>query len=272
MKLPYKLTSLDQVDEAYRSLYEAQADGSFVFNGVEGIKTQDDINRLTTSLNAEREAHAKTKGFLTGYNSHGTVEEVAAALARIPALEEAAKGKVDESKIEELVRQRVQNETIPLKSQIELLNGQLSEKETALKEMSAKDKRRMIGDAIRKACVTAQIAADRIDDVVALTAPICTITEDGNVVTNEHSGVPGLSVEVWLGTQRKSRYYWWGESAGAGAQGSRGGKDFGDDNPWTFENWNITKQGQIMIEDRAKAEQMAKAAGTTVDGPKPAKK
>jgi len=45
------------------------------------------------------------------------------------------------------------------------------------------------------------------------------------------------------------------------------------DNPFTHDNWNLTKQGAIVKEHgTAKAEQMAKAAGTTVGGPQPTAK
>jgi hypothetical protein len=43
-------------------------------------------------------------------------------------------------------------------------------------------------------------------------------------------------------------------------------------NPWTADNWNMTEQGKIYTSDPSRAEQLAKAAGTTVGGPRPAKK
>lgn len=272
MKLPFKLTSLDQVDEQYRDLYTKQDDGTFLFEGVDGIKTQEDVNRLQTALNNARAEETKLKGYLSAYNKHGTVEEVTAALERIPALEEAAKGKVDESKINDLVNQRLNNVTMPLKQQIEQLTTQISEKDTLIKDFSAKDTRRTITDEIRKGCAKVGVAPEVLEDIIALTTALCTKTEDGSVVTNEQSGCQGLSIEVWLQTQRQNRPYWFGESRGAGAGGSGGGKGGSGENPWTHDGWNITKQGIIMRDDPAKAEQLAKAAGTTVNGNRPDKK
>jgi hypothetical protein len=42
------------------------------------------------------------------------------------------------------------------------------------------------------------------------------------------------------------------------------------DNPWTFANWNLTAQGQYVLQyGMAKAEAAAAQAGTTLGGPRP---
>lgn len=41
-------------------------------------------------------------------------------------------------------------------------------------------------------------------------------------------------------------------------------------NPWTFENWNLTAQGQYVLKHGiVKAEAAAKEAGTTLGGKRP---
>jgi hypothetical protein len=41
-------------------------------------------------------------------------------------------------------------------------------------------------------------------------------------------------------------------------------------NPWTYKGWNLTAQGQVVRKfGMAKAEAMARAADTTVGGPRP---
>jgi hypothetical protein len=41
-------------------------------------------------------------------------------------------------------------------------------------------------------------------------------------------------------------------------------------NPWTYKDWNVTAQGQVVVKyGLEKAEQMAKAADTTVGGLRP---
>ena len=43
-----------------------------------------------------------------------------------------------------------------------------------------------------------------------------------------------------------------------------------DNNPWTFTNWNVTAQGQYVLENgMEKAEARAAEAGTTVGGLRP---
>lgn len=41
-------------------------------------------------------------------------------------------------------------------------------------------------------------------------------------------------------------------------------------NPWTFENWNLTEQGRVYTERGiVAAQKLAAEAGTTLGGPKP---
>jgi len=77
---------------------------------------------------------------------------------------------------------------------------------------------------------------------------------------------------VFLTEMQDKRPHWWPKSVGGGAGGS--GNGFGGAaNPWTAENWNMTQQGAYVKENGMdKATQMAKAAGTTVGGMKPAAK
>lgn len=59
---------------------------------------------------------------------------------------------------------------------------------------------------------------------------------------------------------------------GGGAQGGGGpgGRNSGE-NPFSAEHWNVTKQGQIVVEKGEQyAANLARQAGTTIGGPKPA--
>ena len=96
------------------------------------------------------------------------------------------------------------------------------------------------------------------------------ITEEGQVITKDGVGVtPGVAPDVWLSEMQPKRGHWWPASTGGGAKGSKGA-NFAS-NPWTKENWNMTEQGKILsTQGREKAEQMAKAAGTSLGGRKPA--
>ena len=91
-------------------------------------------------------------------------------------------------------------------------------------------------------------------------------------MTKENVGcTPGISPEVWLNEMQSKRPHWWGPSGGGGAGGSGGQRQF-TNNPWTNENWNLTEQGKILMENASRADQLAKSAGTTVGGKRPAGK
>jgi hypothetical protein len=83
--------------------------------------------------------------------------------------------------------------------------------------------------------------------------------------------IAGIEPEAWLTDLQTKRAHWWGPSSGGGAGGNRGGVDTSN-NPFSHEHWNMTEQGKLVRENRAKAEQLAKLAGTTIGGQKPAAK
>ena len=82
----------------------------------------------------------------------------------------------------------------------------------------------------------------------------------------------GLGPKDWLADIQKTRPHWWPESEGGGAGGNRSGTGSFANNPFSLEHWNLTEQGKITVSDHARAEQLAKAAGTTIGGGKPAPK
>ncbi|WP_044156040.1 hypothetical protein [Escherichia coli] len=95
------------------------------------------------------------------------------------------------------------------------------------------------------------------------------VGEDGSVVTKDGVGVtPGLKPEAWLSDMKERRPHWWPAWQGAGSRGGRGGPG-GGDNRFTAGAWGVTEQGKIASADPAKAERLAKAAGTTLGGAKP---
>ena len=70
---------------------------------------------------------------------------------------------------------------------------------------------------------------------------------------------------------QEKRPHWWPVASGGGGTGSGAGGGF-TDNPFSHAHWNMTKQGEAQRSDPARAERMAKAAGTTVGGTRPVPK
>lgn len=270
--------SLDDIPEQFQELY-TEKNGKFELTGIAGVKTQGDIDRLQTSLHKAQQDNKdlKAKFSVWGDLDH---EDVMAKLDRMPELEAAAAGKLDDAAIEEIVNKRVEgtinSRTAPLERRIkelEATNGELTE---ANGKFVAADRTRNIHDAVREQLTKQKVIPEAHDDALMLADRVFEIREDdGAIVTKDQVGVtPGVTPEVWLNEMQERRPHWWPGSVGGGAGGGKGGGPTGfSNNPWSHENWNMTKQGEVLrTQGREKADAMAKAAGTTVGGQRPAAK
>lgn len=262
------LDSLEGVETHFHSLY-TERNGKYELTGIEGVKTQADIDRLQTALTKERNDHKTLKDRFATFGDRKP-EDIIAALDRIPELEAAAKGNLDEAKLNEIVEGRIKSRLAPVERQAQTLQQQLSEANASLEMLRTKDSLRIVTDAVRGAASKLKVVDSAVEDVTLLAERLFTIDETGAVVTKDNVGVtPGISADVWLTDMQAKRPHWWGPSQGGGAGGNRGGVS-GVTNPWSKDSWNLTEQGRIYKENSGKAEQLAKAAGTTIGGPKPA--
>lgn len=273
MKIKAIYEKKEDVPEKFAELYE-ERDGKWVLVNIEGIQTDANVQRLETALRNERTEHGKTKDKLRSYTSLGDdPEEIHKRLDKIPELEAAAAGKIDEAKIEQMVEGRVKSRLAPVererdkyKADAEKVTGENTELKTTIT-------RGKISDAIRKAASEALLLPEAVDDALMHAERIFEVTEDGKVVVKDQVGfTPGLGPKDWLSDMQKTRPHWWPASEGGGSKGGKGGGDTGD-NPWTHDHWNLTKQGEILRADRPRAERLAKQAGVSVTGGvKPPKK
>lgn len=262
------LDSLEGVEPHFHSLY-TERNGKFELTGIEGVKTQADIDRLQTALTKERNDHKMLKDRYVILGDRKP-EDIVASLDRISELEAAAKGNLDEAKLNEIVEGRIKSRLAPVERQAQTLQQQLSEANASLEMLRTKDSLRIVTDAVRGAASKLKVVDSAVEDVTLLAERLFTIDETGAVVTKDNVGVtPGISADVWLTDMQAKRPHWWGPSQGGGAGGNRGGGS-GVSNPWSKDSWNLTEQGRIYKENSGKAEQLAKAAGTTIGGPKPA--
>lgn len=272
MKLKAVIDSLDGLDDAFHGLY-TEKDGKFLLTGVEGIKTQADVDRVNRALVAEKAAHKATKDKLAPLASYlDDVDATVAKLDKYDELEQAAAGKIDEKAIEGIVATRLKSQMTPLERRAAAAEAERDALKAANGELTAKEKRRIIHDAVRTAAVKSKMLDTAMDDALMLAERVMEVDEDGNVLTKDKAGVtPGIDVTTWLTEVQPKRPHWWPASQGGGAKGSGGGGGFSN-NPWTAEHWNMTEQGRILNENPTRAENMAKSAGTTIGGRKPAKK
>jgi hypothetical protein len=261
--------NLDAVDAAFHSLY-TEKDGKFTLTGVDGMKTDLDVSRIQTALVKERNDHKGTKEKYAILGQHDPVE-ILALLDRIPGLEEAAKGTLDDAKIDSIVETRIKAKMLPLERLLETEKTRAANLEAINKNYVEKEKTSSIHSAVRKAALDAKVRPEAIDDAITLAERFFEITDSGDVIAKETVGIlQGIDPATWLTELQSKKPHWWGETIGGGSQGS--GSNFGSNiNPWSGKDWNLTEQGKIYMKNPAKAEQLAASAGTTVGGRKPSK-
>lgn len=267
MKIEVTYDTADDVPAEYKGLY-TEVEGKFVLTGVNGLKTQTDIDKLSESLRKERGDHSATKQKLQPFIALGNLDEVKAKLDKYPELEalaEAGGKPIDEKKLEGIVNGRV----APLQRELEAARSTIAELTQKSAELSGSLTKRDIHDDVRKAAITAKITDTALEDVL-LFADHYFERVDGKTVTKEVGGLmPGLDPGAWLADQREKRPHWWPGSTGAGANGGGPGGG-GGDNPWSKAKWNTTEQGRIVREKGLdKAKQLAEAAGSFVGAAHP---
>lgn len=267
MALKAVLDNLDGLGDDIKGEY-VEKDGKFHLQ-VEGMKSEADFNRVNTALGAERRDHAATKQKFTVFGDKKP-EDILAQLDRIPELEAAAAGKLDDAKINEIVETRIKTRIAPVERERDTLKTALAEKDKVIEGFTTDKRTRTIHDEVRAAAKKAKLLPEAEDDALLLADKVMEVNESGQVVVRDQVGyTPGIDATVWLTELQNKRPHWWGPSQGGGAGGNRGNGGGGGDNPWTHEHWNMTQQGKILQENRSRAEQLAKSAGTTIGGQRP---
>lgn len=268
MSLKAILESLDNVPEHFHELY-TEKNGRWELTGIEGVKTQADVDRLQSALSKERNDHKVTRERYAVLGERNP-DEILTILDRIPELEAAAAGKIDDEKLNEMVEGRIKTKLAPVEREKAGLLAKVTELTGAVEQYQLRERTRSIHDEVRRAATASKVLPEALEDALMLAERVFEVDEDGRVVAKDGVGcTPGVDPAVWLTELQSKRPHWWGPSHGGGAQGNnRGGA--GGSNPWSAESWNMTEQGRILMENRARAEQLAKSAGTTIGGPRPA--
>ncbi|UPT52963.1 minor structural protein [Hafnia phage yong3] len=265
VELEYSYDDQTAIPAEFAPLYSEQG-GKYVLTAVKGIAPKDSITRLEGALAKERNDHKllkQTYAPLAGKD----INEVITALDRIPELELAAKGNIDETKLDQLVQARV----APVKRELEQYKSQLQEKETLISTYREKEVKGKIRQEVVGAATKLKIRQEAIDDAVIYAERYMTVDEaTGNVVTKENvSGVPAyLTPEDFLQDLIPKKPHWLPPSVGGGAGGGAGG-GVGGANPYTADGWNMSKQMLLWKTNQPLAKRMAEQAG--VDPLKPVK-
>jgi len=266
----------EDVPEGIKSFYAKKGDRwelNVSIDGIEGVKTFTDFEKLNSALRKERNDHKLIRDKFKPIGDRD-LNELLTASDRITELEEqleAAAGD-DPKKIDKLVEARIKARLAPIERERDQLKTQLETASVTIKTFEGEKRTRAIHDSVREASVKAKLLPEALDDALMLAERVMDVAEDGNVSVKEGSGYGiGLNPTGWLIEMQQKRPHWWGPTNGGGAGGNRGGGN-GIKNPWTNENWNMTDQGALVIKDPGLAAQLAASAGTKIGGPRPAVK
>lgn len=252
--------SIDDLSEELQAEYVAQGD-KFVLQ-VNGMKPEADFTRLRSAHELEKRTHAELRAAIKDHFGDAKFEDIHASLDRIPELEAAAEGKLDDDKINGIVEGRVKTRLAPVERERDQLRNALGEKDATISQLTAKERQRLIRDKVREAAKAAKVSDEAIDDALLLGDTVLEVREDdGEVVVKEGTGfTQGIAPSVLFTDLQSKKPHWFGPSMGGGAGGNRGGGSV-TRNPFSAEGWNLTEQGQIMQSNPSKADQLAQTAG-----------
>lgn len=270
----------EDIPEGYGDLY-VQRNGKFELSGIEGVKTQADVDRVQEALRKEKADHKAAKDSLAKWGELDP-EKVPAALEELEEVKAqlataTKEGKVDEGAVQERIEAAVNRAVGPLQRDKKALETQLNQKDKVIAEkdgevqnLQGNIKRSKIEGILRDNAIASKVIATAIDDAVMVGLNMFEEV-DGKYVTKDGIGVtPGLDPKEWYKDMQEKRPHWWPPSQGGGSRGGSGPTGRTAENPWSREGWNVTKQGQyIRQHGEAKAGEAATSVGSKVGSTKP---
>jgi len=270
LKLKCVYESLDELPPSIdpRELF-TERNGRFELSGVEGAKTQADVDRVQEALRKERSEHAEAREQLRTFDGFDPEEaqrlrdENEDLKLKVEAAGEG--GKLDEKQIEETVERRLAARLRPVEHERDKLREDLEAATQENAGLKGADARRRVIDAVR-AATTGEKGVKVVDtalaDIELLAERVFEINADGRVVVRDQVGLtPGLTPRDWLldlqaaGTRR----HWFPGNVGAGASGGDAGPASGP-NPFSGTKPNLTEIGRIVKADPNRAQRLAVAA------------
>jgi len=266
--------ALAGLPEAIQKLYTEQGDGQYSLTQIKGLKTQGDVDRVMTSLTAERNAHKETKAKIKAWEGLEP-DKVRAELAKIEeykVLAEQGGGDVEE-RVQKLLDAKLASVTGPLEHQIKTANEKVAELTISNEQLVLERNTRTIEDNAREVITNNKIGKvvdSAMPDILMNARAMLTIDEQGNVVTRDQVGVtPGVPADIWFKEMVEKRNHWLQPSEGGGTGGGKN-KAGGGANPWKKDSWNIAAQGAYVKEHGADAAaSAAKAAGSALGATAP---
>lgn len=241
MALKLIVDKLEDVSEASRGLY-VERDGKFHLD-VDGLE---DTAGLKSALEKERQARKDLDKRLAGLKDVDPDE--------YKRLKDEADAK--------------EREKLEKDADLKRLSDKLTAKEREFSEKEAKllgELRTMrLDDSLKAAALAHGVHKDYLDDFVTiLKARHVKLGDDLKLQVLDADGDPSTLTLDDLMKEMKGKkpgYFEGSGASGGGSQQNRGGGG-GEPNPWKKETFNLTKQGEILTADPARAKALAAEAG-----------
>lgn len=254
MALKAILESLDGLPDAVKPEYKKGDDGKFHLD-VEGIDDHPGVGALKRAKDYEKSERQKAAKQLSDLQT-----QLDALTEERDGILKGAIPKVDVEKLENSYKEKLNKREKELSDQIGALTGNL---QTMLVDNVAQSIAIKISRApdLMLPHIKARLKAE-FNEGKAVTR---VLDEDGNPSA---SSIEDLQKELFT-NPIFAPIIIGSKASGSGADGGHGGQGNGGVNPWSHDGWNLTEQGKVYLLDSSKAEQMARAAGTHVGGPRP---
>lgn len=280
--IPYVAETLENIPEHFRPWYVEADDGKsfrFLIDGVAPREKFEEFRQNNTDLHKRL---AEMERQLTVFKTvSDDPDKLRQDYDRLLKLEQRFKDKelIEKEGFDKAVEQRTSEMKSASEAQVralaESLNKTIAERDSAIQE----NERIIIHRAITDAALASGVVPAAIPDILDRAARDGWVLNDkkdpvmmrnGAPVFGEN-GVDPLNPKEWASRGlRDSAPWFFNQASGTGATGST--TPGGPPNPWTRDNWNLTKQSEyIQKEGAAKAEAMARAAGSTVNAVHPPK-
>jgi hypothetical protein len=271
----------EEIPEGYAELY-TERNGKWELTGIQGVKTQADVERVQEALRKEKADHKLAKAAFAPFEGldpeviHAQATELEETKAQLDAIKKD--GTIDETKLEPIITARLKQITAPmdrdrlaLERRLEAQQKLTAEKDGEVTTLRTSITTGNIERAIRDAAVGATIYPTAVSDAVLQGSRVFEMTEDGRVITKDVPGVvPGLTPKEWFKDMQEKAPHWWPISVGGGSRGGPGAPLGRANNPWSKEAWNMTKQGAYLKEyGEEKAKVLAESVGSHIGATKP---
>ncbi len=191
----------NDVPAEMRTLY-TEEDGVFMLTGIEGIKTEDDVNNVKTALQKEREARRSAEALKK------EIDELKKLVAEGVKPSEPKTVTTDDKTSDPTV--------LALKKELEAQKKALETLNQEREKLAAEKKQLTILEALKKAAA-GKVRTEAMSDLELYVSQF-DITDDGEVVTEN-----GTKITDWINETLKNKPHWLPQNTPSGASGGPGG-------------------------------------------------